>query len=217
MKGILCRYGTVKTGLPPKVMPRMLGNISLLLGLLLLFSTPSLSQIPVSGQPIQPNTTLTNQDSTGFPYIYEVTVNYYKIDAGSWIGLRVGAQTEGGSAAEQWAVSGYYELRSPNSASMVLDYQVWQSRVVMTARSGNSSAMYGIISAALKFRYNYKRCSAGIQGGIGTGIWLTPFSVHYGLSAEYRFSNDMAVSISHKRYGWNDFGPFVFLGVSKKI
>jgi hypothetical protein len=198
-------------------MPPRWKYYSPIIGLSLLYFNLAASQIISSDPQIQSDLSVMMQDSTSFPYGYEISINYYKIDAGPWLGLRVGAQPEGGPVTRQWAVSGYYELRSPNSASIVLDYHLWRNSVITTNGSDNKSAMYGIISAALKFRYNYARLSVGVQGGVGTGIWLAPYSLHYGLSAEYCFSNSMAISVSHKRYWWGDFGPFVFLGISKKI
>src|ERR1051325_4069136 len=100
--------------------------------------------------------------------------NIYATDAGSWVGLRAGFQSNGGALDERWSIAGSYELRSPSAASILIDYHLWHERYRNTANPTDTERleMFGIVDLDFKIRYNVSRISFSMRGGVGTGTGL---------------------------------------------
>ena len=139
----------------------------------------------------------------------------YKQDAGPWFGLRCGLQTNGGSPDQRWTVSGLYELRSQNPFSILFEYQLWRNR--LTAWNGVENirlhTTLGNLNMGLKLRYNISRVSVSAQGGIGSGIGVSPVSFFHAEGVECSLGNRFALGASLKRYAFPEIRHFFFISL----
>jgi hypothetical protein len=182
----------------------------LFLGLFLISST-CVSQLHEQSNQILQNITGEDGPKTGTNSIYR--------DAGSWVGFRVGNQANGGALDERWAFSGFYEWRSPEAFSLVIDYQIWRQRFESWNGVENTSRLVtlGIMDLGFKFRYNFDRLSVSVRGGVGTGISLAPVSFHYGVAVEYMLDRNFSISLSQKRYAFPEIDHFFLIGIVARI
>ena len=145
--------------------------------------------------------------------------NIYATDAGSWVGLRAGFQSNGGALDERWSIAGSYELRSPSAASILIDYHLWHERYRNTANPTDTERleMFGIVDLDFKIRYNVSRISFSMRGGVGTGTGLAPVSFNYGLGVEYLLNGNLSITLMHKRYAFPEFDHFFSAGIIVRL
>ncbi|MGA2623929.1 MAG: hypothetical protein ABSF91_08760 [Bacteroidota bacterium] len=131
----------------------------------------------------------------------------------------MGLQTNGGKLDERWTFSGFYELRSPNAFSVVIDYHVWRYRLVKWNGVENieNFSTQAILNLGFKFRLNVKKISVGLQAGVGSGIVLAPVSFFYSGTLEYMLSRKFAITLSQKKYAFPEINHFFFLGVITRL
>ncbi len=151
-------------------------------------------------------------DTVGYP------LSPYALDRGPWVGLRAGFESNGGSLGDRSAFSGFYELRSPNAFSVVIDYQVWRQRFEASGDNLQSQRLvtFGILDLGFKVRVFISRIKLSIQGGIGTGISISPFSLHYGAGLEIPVNSDWSVTLNQKRFDYPEIGHFFFVGMQAR-
>ena len=139
----------------------------------------------------------------------------YKQDAGPWFGLRCGLQTNGGSPDQRWTFSGLYELRSKNPFSILFEYQLWRNRLTVWNGVENirQHTTLGNLNVGLKLRYNLSRLSVSAQGGIGSGVGISPVSFFHSEGVEYSLGNRFALSASLKRYAFPEMRHFFLISI----
>ncbi len=139
----------------------------------------------------------------------------YGQDAGSWLGFRAGVQATDGPVDKLLAVSAYYELRSPNAASIVLGMHIWEEPrwSPIGLQESEGARYFVILDAAFRIRVKYGGLTAGLQLGVGNGPIPIIASFHYGTAIEYELNRRLSISISQKQYAAGDFKSFYFLGI----
>ncbi len=142
----------------------------------------------------------------------------YSQDSGPWVGLRAGLESNGGNLSDRWTFSGFYELRSPNAFSVVIDYQLWRQRFEASGDNLQSHRLvtFGILDLGFKVRVFLGKMKLSIQGGIGTGISISPFSLHYGAGVEIPINRDWSVTLNQKRFDYPEIGHFFFVGMQAR-
>lgn len=142
----------------------------------------------------------------------------YSQDSGPWVGLRTGFEANGGPLGDRWTFGGFYELRSPNAFSVVLEYHLWRQRFESSADNLQSQRLvtFGILDLGFKVRVFIRKIKVSFQGGIGTGISISPFSLHYGAGVEIPINRDWSFTLNQKRYDYPEIGHFFFVGMQMR-
>ena len=142
----------------------------------------------------------------------------YTSDAGDWIAVRLGFEANGGELKDRYSVAASYEQRLEGAFSWLGEYQIWRHRLKgANGDIATTPTTYGMITLGAKFRTKLSKFSFGIQGGLGTGVGLSPFCFYYSMNLDYFLGRKFALTLSQKRFSIPDFEHFFFFGITVKI
>ncbi|MCZ6775201.1 MAG: hypothetical protein O7D34_01950 [Ignavibacteria bacterium] len=131
-------------------------------------------------------------------------------EGNSWLGLRSGFQSNGGSIAERWTLFGLYEYRFPGAFSLPVEFQFVRGE----------EKNFFMFSAAGKLRtHAVGGWNIYGQGGFGIGVpALVALHFHYALGLEILISDIVSVYANVKRTSYYpDLRDFISIGVNMKV
>jgi hypothetical protein len=133
---------------------------------------------------------------------------------GSWLGLRVGMQTNGVDIDQRWTASVLYEARS-GPAALYGEYQIWRHLEYEHPAGVNSFSTVMNLNFGFHLLGSIGKFKVGLRAGVNTPLYLSIISAHYGLSFEYSVSSDYHVFLSQKNFP--EIEHFLFLGILKSL
>ncbi len=143
-------------------------------------------------------------------------------DLGSWIGVRVGVQTNGGNLAERWAVAGMYEWRFSKVFSVPVEFYLFRDRGYVFNEIGHRQKVFEtlpILSVGLKIRFGFRTVNAYVQGGMeyisGSGFFLT--TPNYAVGIEFFLTEKISLYSNIHKNIIPDYRHFITIGTNIKI
>ena len=139
-------------------------------------------------------------------------------DTGSWLGTRVGFQTNGVSLHNSWAFSVFYEERAKSAFSFVFDFHLWkhlfETKQNNTTYQSFSNKWDFTVGIKARFHVHESLLMNGQAGGGFGEYGFYNIAGFYSIGIEYQYSDRMIFVLSQKKNWFPDINHFLCLGVT---
>jgi hypothetical protein len=136
-------------------------------------------------------------------YSQELTapLSRFDRDAGSWVGLHAGLQTNGAPLENRFTGMIHYEHRFRDSFGLAAELQLWRTWFVRFdgLHTHDVFVSAGSLMASMKFRFPFRYWTPFLSCGVGTGMGLAPFILFYSFGFEIHVSSFARIAFHTRR------------------